>query len=205
MTAAGARKRVERLTALIKGFRKEAEALLAGRGVLTPEEWNHHAAAIYEVQDALQEARTALRMAARRRGKAPALGRGQMGTVVLLSYLATRHPWMLSVGGRFGAAAAEWRRAVRRWAGRLGGALVAVGVVNFTVFFVLSLAWGGDALNGKVEDGRFYLGHKGRYVEASEARWRESRAHAISVLVTHPLAIIGGGLLLNYAGRRRRA
>jgi hypothetical protein len=67
ITAAGAQKQVERLTVLNDGFRKEFEALLAGRGVLTPEEWNHYAAAIYEVQDALQEARTALQMAARRR------------------------------------------------------------------------------------------------------------------------------------------
>jgi hypothetical protein len=66
MTAAGARKRVERLSALIDGFRKESEALLAGRGVLTPEEWNHYAAAIYEVQDALHQTKTALQMAARR-------------------------------------------------------------------------------------------------------------------------------------------
>jgi hypothetical protein len=94
---------------------------------------------------------------------------------------------------------------VRRWADRIGGALFAVAVVNFTAFFVLSLSWGGDALNGKVVDGRFYLGHKGRYVEVSEARWRASRAHAVSVLVTHPLAIVGGGLLLNYARSRRRA
>jgi hypothetical protein len=40
--------------------------LLADRGVLTPEEWNHNVAAIYEVQDALEEARNALKMAARR-------------------------------------------------------------------------------------------------------------------------------------------
>jgi hypothetical protein len=99
----------------------------------------------------------------------------------------------------------ERERAVRRWAGRIGGALFAVALVNFTAFFVLSLAWGGDALSGKVADGRFYLGHKGRYVEVSEAKWRASRAHAISVWVTHPLAIIGGGLLLNYARGRRRA
>jgi hypothetical protein len=66
MNASGARKRVERLTVLIESFRKESEALLAGRGVLTPEEWNHYATAIYEVQDALEEARTALQMAAPR-------------------------------------------------------------------------------------------------------------------------------------------
>jgi hypothetical protein len=90
---------------------------------------------------------------------------------------------------------------MRRWAGRIGGALFALAAVNFTAFAVLSMAWGGDAINGKSVDGRYYLGHKGRYVEVSEARWRASRAHAISVLVTHPLAIFGGGLLLNHARR----
>ena len=49
----------------IAGSRAWAKAL-ARAGVLTPEEWNHYAAAIYEVQDALEEARNALRMAARR-------------------------------------------------------------------------------------------------------------------------------------------
>jgi hypothetical protein len=94
---------------------------------------------------------------------------------------------------------------VRRWAGRIAGVLFAVAVINFTAFVVLSLAWGGDALNGKAAEGRFYLGNKGRYVEVSETRWRASRAHAISVIVTHTLAVIGGGLLLNYARRGRRA
>ena len=102
-------------------------------------------------------------------------------------------------------ATGERGRAVRRWAGRVGGALFAVAMVNFIAFFVLSLAWGGDALSGKVADGRYYLGHKGRYVEVSEARWRASRAHALSVIVTHPLGVIVGGLLLNYARGRRRA
>jgi hypothetical protein len=54
------------LTALIVGVRKEAELLLASRGVLTPEEWNHYIAAIYEVQDALEGARAAICKAARR-------------------------------------------------------------------------------------------------------------------------------------------
>jgi hypothetical protein len=38
MTAAGARKRVKRLSVLIDGLRREADALLADRGVLTPQE-----------------------------------------------------------------------------------------------------------------------------------------------------------------------
>ena len=102
-------------------------------------------------------------------------------------------------------ATSERDRVLRRWAGRIGGTLFALGVINFIAFAVLSLAWGGDALNGKAENGRFYLCNKGHLVEVSETRWRVNRAHAISVLVTHPLAVLGGGLLLNYSQRRRHA
>jgi hypothetical protein len=67
MDAAGARKRVKRLTALIEGLTKEEEALQAGLGVLTREEWTEYLTAIWSAKEALEEARTALRMAARRR------------------------------------------------------------------------------------------------------------------------------------------
>jgi hypothetical protein len=67
MDAAGARKRMERLAALIAGLAKEAEAVLADRGVLTLEDWNSYLTAIYNAKDALHAARTALQMAARRR------------------------------------------------------------------------------------------------------------------------------------------
>jgi hypothetical protein len=66
VNAAGARKRVERLTVLIEDFRKEAEALLADRGVMTPQELNCYLTAIYDAHVALHEARSALQMGARR-------------------------------------------------------------------------------------------------------------------------------------------
>src|SRR4051812_31916581 len=91
----------------------------------------------------------------------------------------------------------------QKWASWIGGALFAIAVVNFTAFFVLSLTWGGEALSGKIEDGRYYLAHKGRYTEVSEQRWRVSRVHTISVWVTHPVGIVAGGLLLNYARAKR--
>jgi hypothetical protein len=47
MDAAGARKRVKRLTALIDGLTKEEEAMQAGLGVLTREEWNSYLTATY--------------------------------------------------------------------------------------------------------------------------------------------------------------
>ena len=51
MNAAGARKRFERLTALIEGFHKEAEVLLADRSVLTPEQLDRYLTAIYNAKD----------------------------------------------------------------------------------------------------------------------------------------------------------
>jgi hypothetical protein len=66
MNAVVARKRVERLTVLIEGFRRESEALLTGRGVLTSEEWNRDLPAIYNAKDALDKAWTALQISARR-------------------------------------------------------------------------------------------------------------------------------------------
>jgi hypothetical protein len=65
--AAGARKRVKRLTALIDGLTKEEEAMQASLGVLTREEWTEYLTAIWSAKEALEDARTALQMAARRR------------------------------------------------------------------------------------------------------------------------------------------
>jgi hypothetical protein len=67
MDAAGARKCVKRLSVLIGGLTKEGEAIQAGLGVLTREEWTEYLTAIWEAKEALEDARTALQMAARRR------------------------------------------------------------------------------------------------------------------------------------------
>jgi hypothetical protein len=44
---------------------------------------------------------------------------------------------------------------VRRWVGRIAAILFAVAGINSLAFVALSLAWGGDALNGRAIDGRF--------------------------------------------------
>jgi hypothetical protein len=94
---------------------------------------------------------------------------------------------------------------MRRWAAILGTVLFVVAMVNFTAFFIAALVLGGDALNGKVEDGHYYLRNKRKYTEVSRDVWLYSRAHAISVLVTHPLGAFGGGALLAYANRKAPA
>src|SRR3954447_23946789 len=51
---------------------------------------------------------------------------------------------------------------------------------------------GGDALNGRVEAGRYYLGSHGRLTEVSRDVFTYSWWHPISLMVTQPLALLAG-------------
>jgi hypothetical protein len=73
---------------------------------------------------------------------------------------------------------------------------VVVGLANFGWFLVESQALGGDGLNGFVRSGRYFLDNKGTYTEVSQATWEWSRVHAMSIFVTHPLALVGMAYLL---------
>jgi hypothetical protein len=76
-------------------------------------------------------------------------------------------------------------------------ALIAVvaGFANYFWFYTESVNVG-DALNGYQRAGHFFLASHGTYTEVSQAAWEWSRIHAISVFVTHPLALAGGAYLL---------
>ena len=63
--------------------------------------------------------------------------------------------------------------------------VVAVAALNFTAFCVVGLSIGGDALNGRAAEGRYYLAHGGEETEVSRAIWVYSFIHAVSVFVTH--------------------
>ena len=71
--------------------------------------------------------------------------------------------------------------------------LTAVTLLNFVVFLIVAFHLGGDAVNGKVVGGHYYLfglqhesGHKG-YTEVSETVFNYSRWHVYSIFVTWPL------------------
>ncbi|HTN41116.1 MAG TPA: hypothetical protein VLZ84_08195 [Asticcacaulis sp.] len=68
--------------------------------------------------------------------------------------------------------------------------LIVIGFVNFVAFVGISLLIGGDALNGHVTDGHYYLANHGQLTEVDQDLYNYSRWHALSLLVTHPLAII---------------
>jgi hypothetical protein len=79
-----------------------------------------------------------------------------------------------------------------RWARRLRNVGVTIALVNFFAFVVIALSIGGDAWNGKVEDGQHYLGSKSEYTPVSRAVWMYSRLHVLSLIVTHPLGALSG-------------
>src|SRR5258706_14722303 len=51
---------------------------------------------------------------------------------------------------------------------------------------------GGDAVNGKIAGGHYFLMSHGRYTEVSADIFNYSRSHAYSTGVTHPLAFAAG-------------
>jgi hypothetical protein len=68
--------------------------------------------------------------------------------------------------------------------------------VNSAAFFIIDLLSGGDALNGRIKDGRFYLGDHGHFTEVSQRFFEYSRIHALSVFILTPIAILGCGSYL---------
>jgi hypothetical protein len=80
---------------------------------------------------------------------------------------------------------------MRRWAIGIGVTLFLVAWVNFTAFWCVSFWLDGNAIIGKVENGRYYLGSHGRYTEVSQEVWTYSRAHTISTWITDLLGAVG--------------
>jgi hypothetical protein len=71
----------------------------------------------------------------------------------------------------------------------LSAAFIAA-VVNFAVFWLVALYLGGDAVNGKAEGGRFFLGSHGRYTEVSEAVYMYSKWHVYVTWTTAAFGIV---------------
>ncbi|WP_157182247.1 hypothetical protein [Methylobacterium sp. WSM2598] len=66
--------------------------------------------------------------------------------------------------------------------------LIAVGATNFIAFSIAAAFLGGDAGNGKIVNGHYFLGSHGTYTEVSEAVFTYSLWHVRSLFITHPLA-----------------
>jgi len=90
---------------------------------------------------------------------------------------------------------------MRRHLGTIGTAFFFIAVINFAIYEAVSLKIGGDAINGKVENGHYYVCSHGQYTEVSHEIWNYSNAHAISVLITHPIGLLGCALAV-YAAKK---
>lgn len=77
-----------------------------------------------------------------------------------------------------------------------------VAVVNFVAFLIGAAKLGGDAVNGKTEDGRYYVADHGKLTEVSQAAFTYSRIHCYTLFVTHLLAALFGWMF--YAQSRQR-
>lgn len=62
-------------------------------------------------------------------------------------------------------------------------------MINFLLFGLIALSIGGDAINGKVEEGRYYLNNHGHYTEVGYIVFIYSKLHALIVITTFPLLI----------------
>ena len=73
-----------------------------------------------------------------------------------------------------------------------------IAVANFLAYFVGMIVIDGSAMYGREIDGHYFVGGLGRYShhlkEVSHAVFIYSSLHAISVLVTVPLAFIAAAL-----------
>jgi purine-cytosine permease-like protein len=67
--------------------------------------------------------------------------------------------------------------------------IFSVAMINFVAFWAIAVYLGGDAVNGKIQSGHFFLMSHGGYTEVSQAVFDYSRWHVYSTWVTHPLGL----------------
>jgi hypothetical protein len=100
--------------------------------------------------------------------------------------------------------AKDWTRS---FTARVFPVFAVITIVNFIAFGAIAFYLGGDAGNGKVEGGRYYLfGVRAEngvkvYTEVSKAKFTYSRFHVYSVFITWPLLLVGGAAN-NYLKKR---
>lgn len=87
----------------------------------------------------------------------------------------------------------------------VGNSLLIAALIVAISFVIVTMRLGGDAVNGRIDGGRFYLGKQGGgYREVSERTWRNDRVFIICVNVAFPVAMLGGIVLVRL-GRRQQS
>jgi len=86
--------------------------------------------------------------------------------------------------------------------GKVTRILFVVTVLNFGVWGVVNSVIHGDAINGKVEHGKYYVAMKGRYTEVSRGVYWYSFVHTSTNFVLFPATILSGLLGVRTNTRR---
>lgn len=89
---------------------------------------------------------------------------------------------------------ASWKRVRASRRGRVGIALFLACIVNFLAFGIIAICIGGDAVNGEVVDGRYFLSSKGKLTQVSKAVFQYSYCHTVSVPASFLVALVGWAL-----------
>ncbi|MES2264816.1 MAG: hypothetical protein V4724_40485 [Pseudomonadota bacterium] len=69
-------------------------------------------------------------------------------------------------------------------------------IINFFSFVTGIFYFGGDALNGKKENGKFFLANHGKFIEVTERIFNYSACHALLVFFSICLFLI-----IHYMGK----
>jgi hypothetical protein len=85
---------------------------------------------------------------------------------------------------------------------KLTGVLFVVTVLNFGVWGILTSVIQGDAINGKIEHGKYYVAMKGRYTQVSRGVYLYSYVHTCTNFVLFPALILSGFLGLRTKSRK---
>ncbi len=86
---------------------------------------------------------------------------------------------------------------------RVCKAIFIIAEVNIISFFIILFMLGGSAPNGKMEDGRYFLGDHGYYKEVPPVVYFYSFVHTYSVFITGLLSI-PAGLVYGMTGGNRQ-
>ena len=65
-----------------------------------------------------------------------------------------------------------------------------IAILNFGAFIIMTLVLGGDAINGTAANGHYYLMSHGKYTEVGRGLFEYSIVHALSQIVTMPVAAV---------------
>ena len=93
-------------------------------------------------------------------------------------------------------------RALRRR--KICNVLIALAAIHFAFFVGTIVALGGDALTGRVEGGRYFLGNHGQFLEVGRGTWLFSAVVGRTLVYgTFPLGVVSALLRPRKEGRDR--